>query len=49
MDKNIIEKDFVNISINPKSNAVKINLEEGTEANEINENGCGNKDEIPSS
>jgi hypothetical protein len=49
MDKDIVEKDFVNISINAKSKAIKIDMDEGNEANEINENGCGNKDEIPSS
>lgn len=43
MDKDVIEKDFVNISINPKSKAIKIDVEEGTE---IIEHGCDNKDEI---
>lgn len=49
MDKNSMERDFVNISINPKSKAIKIDLDENSVVNEINHNGCGNKDEIPSS
>ena len=46
MDKDTIEKEFINISINDKTNSIKLDLKDDiTESNE--ENGCDAKDEIP--
>ena len=47
MDKEVIEREFVNISINSTLKSVKIDVNQ--ENIEQSEHGCDAKDEIPSS